>query len=87
MNNNYSALIRISNDGRVEKNGGGEGITSYGVENPPGMAEHVWTLPEANLYIVCLRKIKDPLRSVRAGMAVLTSLTHKCDQEYGSSVP
>lgn len=57
-------------------NGGGESITSYEIENPPGMAEHFWTLPETNLYMVCLSKNKGPLRSVKAGMAVLTSLTH-----------
>lgn len=53
-------------------NGGGESITSYEIENPAGMAEHFWTLPEANLYMVCLSKNKGYLCSVKA----LTSLTH-----------
>lgn len=62
-------------------NDGGESITSYEIENPAGMAEHFWTLPEANLYMVCLSKNKGSLCSVKAGMAVLTSLTHN-DQEF-----
>lgn len=62
-------------------NGGGESITSFEIENPPGMAEHFWAMPEANLYMVCFSKNKGPMRSVKVGMAVLTSLTHT-DPEF-----
>jgi len=62
-------------------NGGGESITSFEVENPPGMAEQFWDMPEANLYMVCLSKNKGSLRSVKGGIAVLTSLTHH-DPEF-----
>lgn len=62
-------------------NGGGESITSFEVENQPGMAEQFWAVPEANLYMVCFSKKKGPLSSVKGGMAVLTSLTHH-DQEF-----
>ncbi|MBK0035183.1 hypothetical protein IBT47_23120 [Erwinia sp. S43] len=34
-------------------NAGGESITSFETLNPPGMAESFWSLPEANLYLVC----------------------------------
>jgi hypothetical protein len=57
------------------------GITSFEVENPPGMAEQFWDMPEANLYMVCLSKNKDSLRSVKGGIAVLTRLTHH-DPEF-----
>lgn len=62
-------------------NAGGESITSFEIENPPGMAEGFWNMPEANLYMVCIAKKKGALRSVKAGLAVLTSLTHH-DPEF-----
>lgn len=65
----------------IKVNSGSESITSFEVENPPGMAEQFWDIPEANFYLVCLSKNKGPLRSVKGGIAVLTSLTHH-DQEF-----
>ncbi len=62
-------------------NAGGESITSFEIENPTGMAEGFWNMPEANLYMVCIAKKKGALRSVKAGLAVLTSLTHH-DPEF-----
>ena len=66
-------------------NAGGESITSFETLNPPGMAESFWSLPEANLYLVCMAKKKGELRDVKAGIAVLTSHTHH-DKEFQDAV-
>lgn len=56
---------------------GGESITNYPVENPEGMTETFWKMPECNLYVVCLAGRKGELREVKGGLAILTSLTHQ----------
>ncbi|WP_215845250.1 hypothetical protein [Candidatus Pantoea bituminis] len=37
-------------------NAGGESITSFETTHQPGMADTFWSLPDSNLYMVCLAK-------------------------------
>lgn len=66
-------------------NAGGESITSFETTHEPGMADTFWNLPDSNLYMVCLAKKRGELRDVKAGIAVLTSLTHH-DREFQDAV-